>query len=1181
MNLYNALRSELPNGLLINTDNATKTISMPESTIKTITSLDLKNSDISNLTGLENFTALTELNLTNNNITDISALSGMENLTILNLSDNSSIKSNISTISTKTSLVNLNISNIGVSNLGFISNLVNIQSLNISSNNINNLSQLSGLSRLTKLDVSNNKNLTTLDYILSHTNLVDLNISNTGIANLTGIKVLSNLEVLNVRNLQAQDLYPITETYYNEVEQEEKAYLEKISKLDFSYTTGLSFYQLSFLKNLTEVYMMGNNIYSIDNICNLPKLNYINLEENHIEDLSPLVEWDYNEYGVQYIKRKSNVKEIVLRNNNITNISVFQYLNDLDYVDLSYNHIYNANSLESKTLSKGLHLENQDVNINVYQKGANVDQYIILPSLFQQSKNSSSKIYAQNVDWDTNEVTLNTDSRYQTSGNFNVIISHEKKWDDNLSVTLNGGVADGSVIHYILTQSGDAIDSLVFEDENLCEAIYNYLSSNKTDYSNLVRARYILNIEQLEISQVYELNISGNNIQNLKGLESFINLSKLNASENSFTTIEPLKYCTNITELIVSNSPVSNNNTAISQMKQLKRLDLSNTAMTNINNINTLINSYEEWEEPYMEDLNISNNNLENIDGIEKFKSLQSLYVANNKISDISKLNALEVLKVLNVSNNNIKDITSLKDITTLRTLNISNNSISDISSVYRGITALYFSGNKVKDISSLSRLTSLTNLSMNNNQIEDISPVKNILINNEFSVEQQKIIRTLNKDDTGYIAIDLPQIFIQAKETGSKIFTSNDFEINNCTLADNKAIVNVEELGDKVATVRIIGGNAKGTTLMISEPIKGTITYSSEEPTNQNVTASISFNKQNVTITNNGGSTQHEFEKNGEFTYEFIDESGITGEEKANVTWIDKTAPELSLKLVNVSDGVEATITANEKIVIPDGWTLVPEALESEMTDEMSICKIYTQTTKENITIKDIVGNETSIEINITIDKTPPVITGVQNGVTYIVSVKPEITDENLNEVTLTKDGNIVSNYTPGNTINENGDYVLTAKDKDGNTTTVSFRIDIVISDEITSNELTVSEEQLTVSKIKPKTTVYELKQKLQNDMTYIITDKDENELQENSNLGTGYKIIMENGKKYELAVFGDLNGDAKISTVDVARLQKIVANIRQPSTLEKLAADLKEDNKITLVDLARMQKIATGQSL
>ena len=53
-----------------------------------LTTLSARNSDITDLSGIEYCTNLTELDLSNNKISDISALSSLTNLSWLNLNDN-------------------------------------------------------------------------------------------------------------------------------------------------------------------------------------------------------------------------------------------------------------------------------------------------------------------------------------------------------------------------------------------------------------------------------------------------------------------------------------------------------------------------------------------------------------------------------------------------------------------------------------------------------------------------------------------------------------------------------------------------------------------------------------------------------------------------------------------------------------------------------------------------------------------------------------------------------------------------------------------------------------------------------------------------------------------------------------------------------------------------------------
>ena len=76
-------------------------------------------------------------------------------------------------------------------------------------------------------------------------------------------------------------------------------------------------------------------------------------------------------------------------------------------------------------------------------------------------------------------------------------------------------------------------------------------------------------------------------------------------------------------------------------------------------------------------------------------------------------------------------------------------------------------------------------------------------------------------------------------------------------------------------------------------EEISCVIEYSTEDATNEDVLATLTgCNKDILTVTNNSGSNTYLFTGNGEFTFEFEDNYGNSGELEARVSWIDKVAP-------------------------------------------------------------------------------------------------------------------------------------------------------------------------------------------------------------------------------------------------------------------------------------------------
>ena len=158
---------------------------------------------------------------------------------------------------------------------------------------------------------------------------------------------------------------------------------------------------------------------------------------------------------------------------------------------------------------------------------------------------------------------------------------------------------------------------------------------------------------------------------------------------------------------------------------------------------------------------------------------------------------------------------------------------------------------------------------------------------------------------------------------------------------------------GKKTATCKI-------TVTEEEEKLISTITYDNTELTNQDVTATITFNRDDVTITNNNGSNEYTFEENGTFTFEYIDNDGNTAQNIARVTWIDKEAPETNINYETINNGeaVRVTIQSNEELKEIEGWTL------SE--DRLSMSKTYNQNQSETIQISDLAGNivETTIDI-------------------------------------------------------------------------------------------------------------------------------------------------------------------------------------------------------------------------
>lgn len=235
--------------------------------------------------------------------------------------------------------------------------------------------------------------------------------------------------------------------------------------------------------------------------------------------------------------------------------------------------------------------------------------------------------------------------------------------------------------------------------------------------------------ESLPIS-LKKLVISGRvnkkwRISNYATIGKLINLEELYLSDNRIPTYSFFKTLSKLKVLTLNrNKIVKNGVVALKNLTNLEILDISKNQIQNINDLAVLIN-------------------------------LKRIELASNQIQDIRVLSNLKELLFIDLNENEIKDITSLKDLTKLRILLLNDNNIQNISCLENlsQLSSLFLRGNKIQDISPLQNLTKLTTLSLHNNRIQDISPLENLtqlsrlyLGANEIYVSNLQFLQNLKK---------------------------------------------------------------------------------------------------------------------------------------------------------------------------------------------------------------------------------------------------------------------------------------------------------------------------------------------------------------------------------------------------------------------------------------------------
>ena len=404
-------------------------------------------------------------------------------------------------------------------------------------------------------------------------------------------------------------------------------------------------------------------------------------------------------------------------------------------------------------------------------------------------------------------------------------------------------------------------------------------------------------------------------------------------------------------------------------------------------------------------------------------------------------------------------------------------------------------------------------------------------------------------------------------------------------------------------------------------------IEYSTIDYTNQDVTATLKTNA-NITVTNNSNSKTYTFNQNGSFTFEYTIK-GRAFTKTATVSNIDKAAPTVTgvendklyldsitpqiqdenlqeVKLYKDNNEVQnyqtnTTISedGNYKIVAIDKASNQTETTFYISRNPATISYSATDLTNQDViaTINsnfdvEVLNNSnqntytfnqngeftfeikikgTSLNLTATvnnIDKTPPVITGVEENKQYIDKAIPMVTDENLNEVKLYLNSYLEEGYVPGTELTEEGFYKLVVNDKAGNEVTVEFRIMEDISEEyIRKGSYIIN--------IKNNTTTSAFDQKIDMELDYKIL-RDGNPLTENDIIATGDILRTSAGEELTLIVNGDINKDGDVNIKDIVKLRKYLLLRNNLDELELIAADCNIDGRsISIKDLIRMRLI------
>ncbi|XP_061181826.1 leucine-rich repeat and IQ domain-containing protein 1-like [Saccostrea echinata] len=198
-----------------------------------------------------------------------------------------------------------------------------------------------------------------------------------------------------------------------------------------------------------------------------------------------------------------------------------------------------------------------------------------------------------------------------------------------------------------------------------------------------------------QCKQLHFLDLQDNFIQYVD-LKDLSNLTFLDLSHNSLSTIHGLAGCSNLRWLDLSNNKI----TRIGGLESLRRLHTLKMSS------NQLISTTGLNDTPTLQLIDISNNHLQTVEDISKLCLLQTLMVSSNNLQKLPCLRNHVLLRVLCLEDNSIGDLEELQSdwLPLLEILNLSQNSIEDLVPLNNLLILRHFdiSHNQITDVDTL-----------------------------------------------------------------------------------------------------------------------------------------------------------------------------------------------------------------------------------------------------------------------------------------------------------------------------------------------------------------------------------------------------------------------------------------------------------------------------------------------
>ena len=854
---------------------------VPTNNINTLTSLDVNDSNISNLTGIADFTALESLSLSGNSVTSLD-LTGISKLTVLAARNNGLTALDISThpnmdvlLLENNSLTSLDVSNnVNLTRIWAQNNNINaidvsknilLRALGISDSNLTSLDLTKNIAleqlyvrgnSITDLDLSQNSVLRIIS--VNNNNLSSLNVKNGNNTNVTTFAASGNPNLTCIlvddANYSSTNWTSIdAQTNFNDV----ICTTEYTAIPDSNFEAALSTYDnipndgqvpTDLIKTITDLNVSNQNISDLTGIEDFTALEQLIVGNNNLNSLDlsnnnalTFIAAGQNNLTTINFGTNTSYEAIALFENNLSSLDITNF-NQLDLLNIKNNPIQ---SLDLSTVTSLRNFRCSDCNLtSLNLKNGNNTNISILDIT------GNSALTCVLVD-DANYSTTNwTNIDSQTSFSDTLCSPYTAIPDPNFEA---------------------ALGNLVFDD---------VAGDGQIPTASIV--------------SLTSLNVSSKSITDLTGIETFVSLTELVMTQNPITTLDLTNnrqlqtlnafgcdlttiHLTGLTQLttlnLISNELTSidlsafpNLNVVRLRSNNLTEVNLRNGANANISSadfrsnddltcvfINDLSHVTNTWFKDSHTNYRVTDYcEYTTIPDINFETALGALGLDDVSGDQQVPTDAIKDILSLDVSSKNIADITGIEDFVSLTSLNASTNPFTSInintltqlvelSLENTNITSLDLSSNSVLALLALEE-SSLTSLDVSSNlQLEVLTVPDNASLT-DITFGNNNQLKSLVANDCALTSLDLSALTaLEDVRLGSNDLTSLHLKNGN-----NTSITSFDARGNTSLSCISVDDEAYSTTNWTNIDVQTSFSVDCEAPVISNCTA--------LTVSNSSG---------------------------------------------------------------------------------------------------------------------------------------------------------------------------------------------------------------------------------------------------------------------------------------------------------------------------------------